>query len=122
MGEASHPGDSESDTVSLRPPEREERVKFPTGEGQKRAKFWAVWGRAGLAEGRSGRGVVSTCLALVGVLQLPRTTPTRAKHVYKKKGNINKSKTQHTAKHTAKHNTHPTQHTPNTTHKKSVFF
>ena len=35
-------------------PEREERKKFPAGERKKRAKFWAVQGKGGPAEGGSG--------------------------------------------------------------------
>ena len=59
-------------------------------------------------------------------------TPTRAKHVDKKKGNINKTKTENTAKlsktqqntrqHPARPNTHPThtQHTTNNKPRKSM--
>ena len=36
------------------PPEREERKKFPAGERKKSAKFWAVQGKGGPAEGGPG--------------------------------------------------------------------
>ena len=84
---------------------REERVKFPTEEGTKRAKFWPVLGRAG--PGRAGPGEGLGCPAEVvrgGVVLRREGSPTRAQHVDKKKGNIKKSNTEHTAKHpTATH-------------------
>ena len=79
------------------PQEREERVKFRQ-ETEKKAKFWV-----GPAERRSGRGVV-----------LGRgSSPTRAKHVDQKKGNVNKSKSQQNSK-TQQNTQKNTQHTPNT--------
>ena len=125
-----------------KPPEREEKVKFPMGEGKKKARNFGRSGGGAIRRGRRGtqngkrRGpnfvsfwAFSCCgKSIFGAFQ--RGTPTRAKHVDKKKGNINKSKTENTAKTQQKcsktqqttansakltqtHTQTHTQHTPN---------
>ena len=83
------------------PREREDfrREKEKKGRNFGRSRGGAVRRRAGPREGRSGGGAVLRRLSGGGVVLGRGGTPTRAKHVDKKKGNINKSKTEHTAKH-----------------------